>query len=388
MFSRSKTFADVLDANRGVGPGFDLLRILLAAAIFYGHAKWAAGTGGEALGPTATEAAKMVEAGWEGWKRPILYSLVPAFFALSGFLVTGSALRTQVTSTFLAFRGLRIFPALVVEVTLSAILLGFFLTTLTPAQYFTDPGFFRYLGNMVGWITFHLPGVFTDNPVEGLVNVNLWTLPSEFDCYLITALLMATGLLYKRMLMTALFVAVTIVLAISNTFFDMFVTKSTMSGYAVTYYFFVGVMFFHWKDKIPVSWPLFLAAGAVGYFLQAGHNMVFIAPVFVTYCTLFFGMQPIPRIPLIASGDYSYGVYLYGFPITQGVVAIWPGLVGNGWATLGVAAFFTALFAAASWHFIEKPTLALKNKLPAKWFPKNRAAKIAATQQPATTGEA
>jgi peptidoglycan/LPS O-acetylase OafA/YrhL len=373
MFRSSKTFGDVLDANRGVGPGFDLLRILLAFAIFYGHAKWVAGTGAITLGPDATETARMVHGGWEGWKRPILYSFVPAFFALSGFLVTGSALRTQVTSTFLAFRALRIFPALVVEVTLSAILLGFFLTTLTPAAYFTDPGFLRYFGNIVGWITFELPGVFTSNPVTHAVNANLWTLPSEFDCYLVTAALMLTGLLYRRNLMTIVFVAVTVILAASNTLGDFFITKTTMNGYAVTYYFFVGVMFYHWRGKIPVYWPLFLISGAAAYVLQMGHHTLFFAPVFVTYCTLFFGMLPIPKIPLIASGDYSYGVYLYGFPITQATVAVFPGLMGHGWATLGISALFTALFAAFSWHVIEKGALGMKRKLPERWFPKKAA---------------
>ena len=46
------------------------------------------------------------------------------FFALSGFLVTGSALRTGRLVPFLGLRVLRLLPALFVEVTLSAIILG------------------------------------------------------------------------------------------------------------------------------------------------------------------------------------------------------------------------------------------------------------------------
>jgi peptidoglycan/LPS O-acetylase OafA/YrhL len=53
--------------------------------------------------------------------------------------------------------------------------------------------FFRYFGNIVGWITFSLPGVFASN-YSSVVNTNLWTLPSELDCYIITAALMMSGL--------------------------------------------------------------------------------------------------------------------------------------------------------------------------------------------------
>ena len=79
--------------------------------------------------------------------------------------------------------------------TLSALVLGPLLTTLPLSKYFTDPQFFRYFGNIVGWITFYLPGVFQQNDPP-IVNINLWTLPSEFDCYVITAALMSFGLIW------------------------------------------------------------------------------------------------------------------------------------------------------------------------------------------------
>jgi peptidoglycan/LPS O-acetylase OafA/YrhL len=127
---------------------------------------------------------------------------MPAFFALSGFLVTGSALRLRVTSTFLAFRALRILPALAVEVTLSALVLGPIFTRLPWSEYFTDPQFFRYFANIIGWVTFYLPGVFEVTNRVPIVNGNLWTLPPEFDSYFITAALMGTALLYRRSVIT------------------------------------------------------------------------------------------------------------------------------------------------------------------------------------------
>ena len=84
------------------------------------------------------------------------------------------------------------------EVFLSAFVLGAIYTTLPLADYFTSPHFFRYFGNMFGFITYKLPGVFTDNRIPGIVNLNLWTLPAEFDCYAITAVLIYTGILFRR----------------------------------------------------------------------------------------------------------------------------------------------------------------------------------------------
>jgi peptidoglycan/LPS O-acetylase OafA/YrhL len=163
------TFGSILDRHRGEGPGFAVLRLGLAVAILWIHARLlsrapiAAATGAALLAGPHT---------WTGPSHVFFIFMVPAFFALSGFLVTGSALRLRATAPFLTFRVLRILPALLVEVTLSALILGALFTTLPLRSYFSDPQFFRYFGNIVGLITFHLPGVFESNYVS-VVNGNL-----------------------------------------------------------------------------------------------------------------------------------------------------------------------------------------------------------------------
>ncbi len=214
--SEADTFGAVLDRHRGEGPGFPLLRLLLAIAILWIHARYLSRFDASLVGGASVH---KVFVPWSGPSRVFFLFVVPAFFALSGFLVTGSALRLRVTSTFLAFRILRILPALLVEVTLSALVLGPIFTRLSLRSYFTDPQFFRYFGNIVGLITFFLPGVFENNHVP-VVNGNLWTLPAEFDCYLITAALMITGFAYNRMVVTAIMAVITVILLGLNTFTD------------------------------------------------------------------------------------------------------------------------------------------------------------------------
>jgi peptidoglycan/LPS O-acetylase OafA/YrhL len=106
-------------------------------------------------------------------------------------------------------------------------------------MYFSDPQFFRYFGNIVGWITFYLPGLFQENSTN-LVNVNLWTLPSEFDCYAVTAVLLIFGIIYKKSLLTVLVVVATVIFIILNGFSDFAVEPWHLAGHTVTYYFFVG----------------------------------------------------------------------------------------------------------------------------------------------------
>ena len=378
-----RTIKSRLDEFRGIGPGFDLLRIGLAFAIFYGHALWISGgnhgdihAAASAVAETATKAAGSARAvadmdggGWTGIKRPLHVALVPMFFALSGFLVMGSAFRLRDVRTFLAFRALRLFPALIVEVTLSAVLLGAVFTTLPLAAYFTNGGFFRYFGNVVGLITLKLPGVFEHNPARGVVNVNLWTLPAEFDCYVIASLLLLSGLLFRRGLLTILFAVATVTLLALNTFTNFAVTPTVLPGHVITYYFVVGVIFYVWQEKIPFNIVLFGISAVGSYAFLMLHHTVYLAAPFVTYCTVYIGLIAFPKIPLLNTGDYSYGLYLYGFPISQAVVTCFPAIIGHGWMNVIISTVLSLGFAALSWHMIEKRALTLKRHLPARYFP-------------------
>ncbi len=60
-------------------------------------------------------------------------------------------------------------------------------------------------------------------------------------------------------------------------------------------------------------------------------------------------------------GDISYGVYLWAFPIQQIVIAHLLGLVGF-WVSMLLAAIVTTALALASWHFVERPALRLRNR--------------------------
>ena len=310
-----------------------------------------------------------------GVRRPFEVALVPMFFALSGFLVAGSALRTRNVVRFLGLRGLRIFPALLLEVLLSAVVLGGVFTTLPLSVYFRSPGFFRYFGNAMGWITFTLPGVFQQNPSHQ-VNVNLWTLPAEFDCYLITAALMMTTLFYNRRLFTVLLLMITAPLAVMNLLSEWDAYPGTLFGHIPVYYFLVGVAFFHWRDRIPHSAPLFVTSCLAYVVLSMSWHTVYIYPVFLVYATVYLGTTKLPSGRLLKSGDYSYGCYLYGFPICQAIWAAAPMLREQVWPFRGLCFLGAAAFAFMSWHLVEKHALKLRV------FLSPRSAAVAASLHP------
>jgi len=329
---RGDSFKNVLERNREIGPGFDMLRIILSVALLVLHARWAAGGSGfgqilPGLGDLAQETLGTIQTTVKsGFTKPLRLMLVPAFFALSGFLVTGSAFRLRVTSTFLMHRFLRIFPALIVEVFLSAFVLGAFLTTLPLKDYFSHHQFYRYCANSLGFVSFVLPGVFENNIIKDIVNANLWTLPSEFHCYFVTALLLVTKTIYNRKLYTIAFVLSTIGLAIAHYMTGMSAPTQHYLPHVVVYYFFVGVLAYHYKEKIPASFGLFFSCAVMSYVGTSFDSLVYFAAFPLTYCVLFIGMVDFGKLRLKLDGDYSYGIYLYGFPITQAYLNIFPKL--------------------------------------------------------------
>ena len=87
-------------------------------------------------------------------------------------------------------------------------------------------------------------------------------------------------------------------------------------------------------------------------------------PIPATYFTIYVGLFNPQRLTFMKSGDYSYGIYLYGFPIQQTVASLGPWT--HNWAiNLALSIPSVAFVAAFSWHGIEKHALKLRHYLPA-----------------------
>lgn len=298
-----------------------------------------------------------------GALRPAVALILPMFFALSGFLVAGSLERCRSLISFLGLRLIRLVPALAVETFVAAIVIGAIFTTLPLKEYFTSPTFRHYFLNILGIVQFRLPGVFLENPWAGLVNGQLWTLPWELYCYLIIAGITALGLTRRDGR------AIVAILAIHAILFVVYVLVKrhepgvTVSGPVLILCFLYGIGLYLLRKRIVWNKTLFafsLVATLLGLSFRGGDFLIALP---CAYLTVFLGLTTPRRTWLVASGDYSYGLFLYGFPIQQAVVALL-GAGGQSWwanAALSWCLAFTLAF--LSWHLVEKNAMKLRPRL-------------------------
>jgi len=117
---------------------------------------------------------------------------------------------------------------------------------------------------------------------------------------------------------------------------------------------------------VPLNLPLFFICGGAYFLLMIARANDVLATLCLAYCVVYIGMTPFTWFDRLLRVDLSYGVYLYGYPITQALVYfLSPQLEGHDAAfrrvvIMGLALPLTALFAYASWIWIEKPALSLK----------------------------
>jgi peptidoglycan/LPS O-acetylase OafA/YrhL len=266
---------------------------------------------------------------------------------------------------FLGLRAIRIFPALLVEVVLSAFILGPLVTTLPPQLYFSDPLFFKYMLNAVGDVHFLLPGVFADNPWPHVVNGQLWTIPYELYCYAALAIIALLGLKKWRVL-GPIFV---VVVALGYLLWILHGTDSSLvpgtNGVRKPFLvatFLAGVSIYFYRDVLPWSGWYALAALAISLVLPGlGQYAGFLAPLPVAYATVCIGLMN-PSRKMLRGADYSYGIYLYGFAVQQTMMHFFP--VARVWyLNILVTLPIVVLVAAASWHFVERPANGLRSVL-------------------------
>lgn len=307
-----------------------------------------------------------------GLREPLFLSWLPfgplgvfIFFIISGYLVSESWERDPNLLRFFQRRLLRIIPGLVVCIFLSVFLLGPLLTTYSLKDYFSNPHTRGYLQNIFLHIVYYLPGVFEKNHHANAVNGSIWSLPVEFLMYIAIAFV---GILNGKRWITAalaLSSAVTCLLwaQVSQ---EMLVVYNfdVRQVFICGTYFWVGACIQRFRLKSHFTLP----AGMLAMFLMLGlepwtHALSWASWLLLPIVVLTFGFAHSPLLSRITgSGDYSYGIYIYAFPIQQTVVYIWPSIeIG---VYLLVCTLATYVLAVLSWHLVERRALIFKPSRP------------------------
>jgi peptidoglycan/LPS O-acetylase OafA/YrhL len=349
------TLENRLVANSFKGPGFDQLRLLAATVVLIYHSR------GVSIADIRLDPLFFYSKGF--MQFGLLAVLV--FFAISGFLVTPGLVRSGNVIEYMTNRILRIFPALVMVVLTTMLLLGPTLTNLSIKSYFSDPGFYLYAKNITTWTYNFLPGVLKgQQPV--IVNGALWTLHYEVLSYVALAIISIVGILRWRtafLVLFALVYAAYVLTCLSPAIADMLGSRyTTFIGLFV--YFAAGATLYLFRDLIPYSMAVAISALALilaGLPFGAGP---LILPVCLPYITVVCGLSVLPGRSLFRR-DVSYGVYLTHAPILVAIAALAPNTLW--WLAAIITFLISAALSYLSSRFVERPVLD-KKKVVAAWL--------------------
>ena len=283
---------------------------------------------------------------------------VNGFFAVSGFLVTMSYDRRGWRDYVIA-RALRIAPGFVVATLVVALMFGAALTRLPVAEYWRDPGLWRFITATL--TTFKssaaLPGVFEANPFKFPMGT-VWTLKYEVLCYVGVLALGLSGLLRSRMvvpvLVAALFCAVAGLDAVRPD-----APKGLQTMLRLPLIFFLGGLLYLWRDRVRLSTLALAGLAAATALLR--DTFLYKALLFTaeSYGVLWLALMPgLSHPALDLKNDFSYGIYLYGWPAQQALHQLLPAAAAL--TLLGPSLVLTLAAAASSWFWVERPALALK----------------------------
>jgi peptidoglycan/LPS O-acetylase OafA/YrhL len=290
---------------------------------------------------------------------------VAVFFILSGFLVAASWERAPRLWAFALKRALRIFPAYVVVITLAVLVLGPLATDLSLLEYFQNPKTWAYFANLTFTeLHYTLPGVFAGNAFPFTVNGSIWTLPIEVAMYIALAALGLVGA-FSRAVVTVLVALLAIVwfgfgaqVAAAPSFYS----DVLPAGYTLhlALWFFSGSALWLWREHIDYRADIAVALLVLAWWTEWTRASAFVVHVAFPYVVIWIGTLPVGWMNRFGrGGDFSYGMYLYAFPVQQALVAVG----GAAWPfPVYVAASFLSCLACAvaSWHGVENPALRLK----------------------------
>jgi peptidoglycan/LPS O-acetylase OafA/YrhL len=286
---------------------------------------------------------------------------------LSGYLVAESWFFSSGAPGFMAKRVLRIYPAFILAclvcVVVVAPLGGGLLRSASPAGLALSTLLLQEP---------RVPGAMATLPFQGSMDGSMWTIAVEFECYLGLAALGVIGVLRRPPLVhiaawtAVLFYGGVTVLGLGTPFARLAV------------FFAIGAWAYVFRDRVPRrAWlaGAALALLVISDFLP-GPIYFLVLPFCWSYLVLWIASLPALRLPAwLARSDYSYGTYLYGWPVQQLVIRdlgiVSPPLL------FAIALPLTLAAAAFSWHVVERPALALKRRRSAP-------AAVAAVPAPAT----
>jgi peptidoglycan/LPS O-acetylase OafA/YrhL len=336
---------------------FNLIRMLAATAVLVSHSyplSW---------GSTAVEPLSNVLGISLGELAVI------TFFCVSGFFISMSRERAPSNIDFFSARFLRIYPGLSMALLLAVFMIGITFTTRAVPDYLSNGKTYSYLSNnlLLFNMKFQLPGLFQDNPYPG-INGSLWTLFYEVMLYVLVGVLGALSFFgtSKR------FLGFLMVYFVVYLGFKLLGIHTTLTEelhrmrffFTWSFPFVIGMALYRYRNNVELRpvWlvPLLIVAAS------ALHTAYFFEGLVLawTYLIFYLGFSTHSFFDRYNQlGDYSYGVYIYAFPVQEILAHQFKGIEP---LVMMALTFPVALIAAVlSWHLLEKPCMSMRRTFAA-----------------------
>jgi peptidoglycan/LPS O-acetylase OafA/YrhL len=225
------------------------------------------------------------------------------------------------------------------------------ITSLPLREYLAHPQAWSYIPNALQFETiwhvqWEVPGFVGFK--NAALNGSLWSLNAEVKLYVISGLAALLGA-YRFPKWGTLLAFVGLCLVMSKGAFQ----PGAFEAWNAVFMYALGALIRFQAYAIRINFLAPLVLITLVYFMR------FSAPVFLYALALaasvFYATYAFPNWRIKLPGDYSYGIFLWSFPIQQ--------LAAHCFPTLGPYRFFvltliaSLLVAVPSWHLIEKPAL-------------------------------
>lgn len=330
---------------------FGVVRLLAASLVVFSHAT------GIVHGDAVKEPLAELTGHTLGWHA------VNMFFCLSGLLIMASMERTLSTLQFLWARFLRLYPAIIALI--------FFMFGIGAMMSFEPFSAFTFVDLSARTLLLFgdsatLPGVFVNNPLTDSINSPLWTLRYEVFCYLFLALCFTVVaairnrfpafLTFKTFSLTVMVVCVVHM----NFFYDEKTATIDSHLARFVFAFFIGAWVWQWREALRPNLQGLMIFGALNLvLLLVGIHYAPIQIIMASYLALYIGSLNFGALARFTDRqDYSYGVYITGFPIQQFIYTLLP--EASPVINFAVAMLIALPVSALFWNLIEKPALKLK----------------------------
>jgi peptidoglycan/LPS O-acetylase OafA/YrhL len=284
---------------------------------------------------------------------------VDGFFIISGFLITASWMRRPKLGDYLKKRVSRIYPGFigatvfcfalspVAGMSIHALLAWRQLLKIGAAAAVLEPYPSKFL--------------FLSNPVREAFNASAWTIRFEFFCYLLLPLMAWTRLLRNRPAVLATLVAVMTLVVVDPQFnLKRFGRAGVFIGDPEIWLrfascFLTGTCVWLYREQMRYSVILATAAfAAIVAAVVTRHGLqttVTIAGGYLVFWLAFAKWLKLSRFGKF--GDFSYGIYLYAFPIQQ-LLRQWIGGRLNAYELFAIAWPASVVAGILSWHLVER----------------------------------